>query len=604
MPLPIDVARLKRGTQKVMVFARLRDDVSKQQAQAEMDAIAQRLARQYPASNGGWGVNIITLRDDMLKRAGMGITMLFGTVVFVLLIACGNVANMLLARASARQSEIAVRAALGANRRRLLRQLLTESLLLALSAAVLGLLLSWQSIRLMAYMASRSQIHIPGLAIDHWVLLFGLAVALATVLLFGLAPALHATRVDLVSALKERETGTGADRRARRKRDGLIVAEVALAIVFLLATSMMARMMNRVRQGVSDPGFNMKDLIVFNIEAPEGARPAQIAELNNLILESIRSVPGVQSAGGAESFDFTRAGAGSPRSVFVGGGHESGVHLASVSTITPGFLDAIQIPVLRGRTFIPQDSTASSAVAVINQTMARRYWPGSDPLGKTFKFGTAESKEPWLTVVGVVGDTWNFGPAFSSVYLALPENEGRPVAVAVRALVPPSALIPALKDTVRRIDKSQMLEDMQPALKLASSELGDSSFVIGLIGSFAVLALVLAAAGIYGVMSYNVAERRREIGLRMALGGRRRQVLGQLVRRALALMLGGLLLGGFPVVGFALFQMNRYKLGIAGGNVLMAGGVCLLLLACGFLAALVPAYRAIRVDPMVALRCE
>lgn len=605
LPMTIDPAQAKRGAHNTMVYARLRDGVSKQQAQAEMDAIAKRIERQYPATNTGWGVRIITLRDEMIKRAGMGLGLVFGPVVFVLLIACANVANMLLARASARQQEIAVRAALGAGRARLLRQLLTESLLLALAAGVLGLLLAWQGTRLMALFAASSQVPLPPGQIDSAVLAFALIMTLATVLLFGLAPALHATRVDLVAALKERESRTGSDRRARRKRETLVVLEVTLAIVFLVVTGMAARMIAHVQSAFSNPGFDMTNLILFDIKAAEGARPAEVAALNRQVLESVRGVPGVQSAGASDGLDALVGGGPVSRPIFVPDrARGSGLSLASASYVTPGLLDTIQIPLRRGRTFANEDSIAEPVVAVINETTARRYWAG-DALGKSFKFGVAGPNEPWLTVVGVVADTRTpAGESLPRVYLPAAPADGRTPQLAIRPGVPAKTLIPALQAAIRRIDRNQPVENVQLALATMEARMRQSYFVIGLTGSFAGLAMLLAAAGIYGVMSYNVAERRREIGVRMALGARAGQVLRQLLGRAAGLMVRGLLIGGLPLLAYALVAARQMKLNITTGDVLTVGGAFLLLLGCGLLAAFIPAYRATRVDPMVALRYE
>jgi putative ABC transport system permease protein len=604
LPMTIDPAVMQRGAHNTMVFVRLRDGVSKQQAQAEMETIAKRQERLYPNTNSGWGVHLITLRDEMAYRTGMASAMLFGPVVFVLLIACANVGNMLLARAAARKAEIAVRAALGASRTRLLRQLLTESLLLALCAGGVGLLLASQGMHLMTLLAARSGItQFPSLSTDASVLGFCLALVIVTVLMFGLAPALHATRLDLVKALKERASGTGADRGSRRKREVLIVAEATLAIVFLVITGMLTRMMAHVQSALSNPGFNINGLIALDVVAPEGPRRAA---LNREIVASLRQVPGVQSAGACDGLDLPGGWASPSRPIFVPGAPGgAGAPLALVSNVTPGLLETIQLPLLRGRSFTAEDSTSVPASAVINSAMAQRYWPGADPLGKTFKFGAAGSKEPWLTVVGVVGDTltrnWVKTPL---VYLPIAPNDSRPVEVVVRAAASPVALIPALKAAVRQIDKTQPLEDMQVVADGIDSQLRQSYFVIGITGSFAGLALLLAAAGIYGVMSYNVAERWREIGVRMALGARGGQVLRHLLGRAVALMLCGLLLGGLPPVAYALFFMGRAKMSITSGDAVLVGGAFLLLLACGTLAAFVPAYRATRVDPMIALRYE
>jgi putative ABC transport system permease protein len=610
VPLLLDPDPSKRGQRRLMVVGRLKPGATWKQAQAELGTIAQRLQQAHPGTNAGWGVRAVPLSDEALKKAGLGIVYILGPAILVLLIGCVNVANLLLARAAAREKEIAVRAALGASRLRLLRQLLTESTLLALLGGALGFFLALWGIDLVrsslsgfrAFLAEKIEINVQ-------VLGFALLLSILTPVLFGLVPALHASKPNLTEALKEGMKRPVMNLRGYRLPDLLVVLELVLAVPFLIVTLLFLGVINALES--VEPGFNPKNLLTAHVSLFESRYPDEqrVTAFYRQALDRIAAHPGVQAVGAVDALPSV----GGPRSgshpvtLPEGSTPEAGVPPFPVQrTVSPGYFRAAGIPLRRGRDFSERDDAGSAPVALISETMARRYWPGEDPIGKTFKFGSPETESPWLTVVGVVGNVMinpRLGLMPLQAYLPHRQNPKRNLYLVVRTTGDPLNAVTAVKSAVWSVDKDQPLDYVSTLEQRLSGQFSGQYFLVGLIGAFSGLALALAAVGLYAVMSYSVAQRTHEIGVRMALGARPRDILRLMVGRGMALAVTGL---GMGLAGtFALARLLAHEMVVIGtGNLIPFVVVLLLLFAVALLACYIPARRATKVDPMVALRCE
>jgi len=522
-------------------------------------------------------------------------------VALVLLIACTNVANLLLARAGARRREIAIRSARGADRRRIVRQLLTESALLGAVAAGLGLLLAWALVRAIV----AAEIPLPlmrGISVNGPVLAFTVAATLVTTILFGLAPALAAAHTSLIENLKEGGRGAGEGLRRSRFRSALVVVEVALALLLVIGATL--TILSLARLQAVDPGFNPESVLTAEIVLPRSgyAEPARRANFYRLLLERVTAIPGVKSAGMASHLPFS--GSKSGNDIVAEGappkpGDES---IAFVRSIDPEYFRALQVPLLRGRFFTPRDSSGPP-VAIINQTLARRFWPDQEPAGKRFKAGR---NGPWFTVVGVTADMRNTSladPPDLEYFLPYSMAPGPAMALAVRATLDPMRLASALRAAVRELDKDLPVSDVGTLSASIARSTGVRRFSVTLLAGFALLALVLASVGIYGVVSYSVARRRHEIGIRMSLGAARGHIAGMVVGRAVLLGALGVAIG---VAGsFGLTRLLRTMLyGVSATDPIVFAAAAAFLLAVSALAAYLPARRAAAVDPLAALRDE
>jgi predicted permease len=604
-------------------IARLKAGVTLEQARADMDAIAARLEQQYPDSNKYVGVRIIPLLENYVSDVRRALWVLLGAVGLVLLIACANVANLMLARAAARQRELAVRVALGASRWRIVRQLLTESLLLALVGGALGLLLAQWGVDLILAFSADSLPRTDEIRLDNYVLSFTAAVAILTGIFFGLAPALQASRTDVQEALKETARGTTGGR--HRLRQGLVVAEVALTLVLLIGAGLLIRSFYRLQQ--VNPGFVDENVLSFTISLPEQKYPDENQWLNfyQQVSERLRALPGVQTVsltsrvpmGGNDwQTGFRVAGQPPPPP---GQGHSMEVTLAG-----PDYFRVMGIPLLRGRYFTEQDNRASLNEAqlrglnqrqrirvglqtiIVDEEFARRHWPNEDPVGKQVLWGQGPN-EPPLTVVGVVGRVKLYSPnepaGFVQGYFPFLQLPDSGMSFIVKTTLDPEQLVTAARQQVQAVDPNQPIYDFKTLMQLRAESVAPQRLNLLLLGLFAAVALALAVVGIYGVMSYAVEQRTHEIGLRMALGAQTRDVLKLVVGQAMKLALLGVALGLLGAVALT-GLMKNLLFGVTATDPLTFAGVALLLALVALLACWIPARRAAKVDPLIALRCE
>ncbi|HKC85790.1 MAG TPA: ABC transporter permease [Blastocatellia bacterium] len=587
------------------VVGRLKPGVSLEQASAAMNTIAGRLGESYPQTNAGWGVNLIPLREELVGKVSLFLLTLFGAVLFVLLIACVNVANLLLARAATRRKENAIRAALGAGRLRLLRQFLTENLLLAALGGGLGLALAFCSLDALIAL---SPDNVPGLAkatIDGRVLGFTLALSLLTTLLFGLVPAWQASKPDLNDTLKEgghRTTG-GAGRRAH---NALVVAEVAASVVLLVGAGLMIR--SFIRLQAVEPGFNSNNVLTMKIMLPPnkyGENHQSIAFFRQA-LERIKTIPGVVSAGAVQdlplyqnTMNYAFSIEGRPDAPAASRPE------AAYRAVTEDYFRTMGIPLLQGRAFTADDNLQTEPVVIINQTMARRFWPDEDPLGKGIRFG--EPNDPACTVIGVVGDVKHLGLADDEVAAIYQPHAQKRFAwlrwmtIVVRAKAAPLSLIAPIRSRIAEVDRAQPVYDIATMEQLLTKSITQPRFSTFLFGLFALLALTLVAVGLYGVMSYAVAQRAHEIGLRIALGAKMRDVLTLVIGRGMKLTLLGIAIGLTGAIALT-GVLKTLLFNVGATDPLTFAGVAALLLVVALLACYLPARRATKVDPMTALR--
>ncbi len=602
LPPAPEPTRDERGSNNYYVVARLKQGVTAAHAQAEMDAINHGLAEQHPEDRG-LGVKVSGWQQQVGGEVRPALLILMVAIALVLLIACANVANLLLARGAARHREAAVRQALGAGRARLIRQLLTESALLAVFGGAGGLLIAYRGLDVLLRLTP----DIPRLAettIDPRVLLFTVALTLATGLIFGIVPALQGSKIDLHDALKESGTRLTAGSTRARMRSVLVIAEMALALMLLAGAGLLVRSFVSVQE--IDPGFIAKNLLTATVMLPPSKYPEpwRQAAFFREVMERIASIPGVESAGAADSAPMLSNDAG-PVSIE---GHqprpgEMEIH-AERPKITPDYFRAMGIRLLRGRTFTWADNESAPQVAMINEAAARQYWPNEDAMGKRVRLddgGTA-----WRQVIGVVGDVRQDGLAKAGrpeVYAPLAQSPVPYMVLAVRTRVAPESLVGAVRRAVKAVDKDQPLFQIQTMQQVVDDSVSGRRFQMSLLAIFASVALGLAAIGIYGLMSYSVSQRGHEIGIRMALGAKRAEVLRLVVGQGMLLAMIGVALG----IGGALLLtrfLSGLLYGVGANDPVTFFGVAVLLSAVAALASFIPAWRAARIDPMEALRYE
>jgi putative ABC transport system permease protein len=589
------------------VIARLKPDVKLDKARAAMSTIASQLEQQYPATNTGRGIELAALRENEVSSIRPGLLLLLGAVGFVLLIACANVSSLLLAKAAARRKEMAIRAALGASRRRLVSQMLTESALIAAIGGGTGTLLAvWG----MDILISLNPGDIPRLAdarIDGRVLGFTLILSILTALIFGLVPALSASKPDLQEAI--RETGSTSETHSRLKLHNLlIVSEVAVALVLLVGAGLMIRSFLRLHE--VDPGFNTENMLTLRLWLPAsryGSNEQQTAFFQQLI-DRIETVPGIKSVGAIQDLPL-RANRMGFKFVIEGRAATKSAEEpdAAYRAITPEYFRTMSIPLIQGREFFRQDERTSTPVVIINQSMARQFWPGEDPIGKRIRFG--ERDAPWYSIVGIAGDVKHMGldaKEGAAIYQPYAQKQFsflRWMTLVIRTDAQPTSLIAAVRSQVHALDNDQPVYDIATLDQLLSNSIAKPRFYTALLGAFAVLALILASVGTYGVMSFSVNQRRREIGIRLAMGARRGDIFKLVVGRGLLLALTGVAIG----LGGALALtrvMSGLLFGVSATDPMTFIMISLLLTGVALVACFVPARRATRVDPMVALRYE
>ncbi|HEV2663341.1 MAG TPA: ABC transporter permease [Blastocatellia bacterium] len=611
-PLMLDPAlapwHANRSHHIIHVIGRLKPDVSLAQAQAAMDVLARQLEQQYPKSNAGWGARLRTFYDWLVpEQVRRSVLVLFAAVGFVLLIACANVANLTLARASTRRREMAIRAAMGAGRLRVMRQLLTESLLLAGLGGLAGALLARWGAQLIK---ASSALNIPRLdetRLDLRALGFTLTVSLLTGLIFGLAPAWQASKLDLNETLKEGGRGGGVARRGLR--GALVIGEVALALVLLLSAGLMIRSFANLQN--APLGFAPENVLAMQINLPGFNMPgskygekAQRVNFYNQLLERMRATPGVVDAAAVTQLPLF-SGASWAQEITLEG-REAAPSDAKLSArtfaATPRYFQTMGIPLLQGRDFTEQDSGDGPLSFIVSESFARRFWPNENPIGKRFRASPAF--DMFGTVVGVIGNVRNVslesegGPAFYFSYGRI----GMPaLAVIVRTVAPPETMAAALRAPIASLDRDLPVYNVRTLDQLVYNSAGQPRFQTALLSFFGAIALLLAAIGVYGVMAYAVSQRMREIGLRMALGAQTRDVLKLVVRQGLALSLIGV------AIGLALaFGLTRFLSGllyqVSATDALTFALIPLLLVGVTLLACYLPARRAIKVDPLLALR--
>jgi putative ABC transport system permease protein len=607
VPLDLSFGALSRGVRQVMVIGRLKAGVSKEKAQADMNNLAHRLAQAFPGTNKGWDVQVVLLQDEINKRLGLTLVFIMGPVVLVLLIACANVANLLLARASAREKEMAVRAALGAGRLRLIRQLLSENLMLASLAGALGLLLGAWGMGILRSLFPTAMNGAPvALRLDARVLGFALLLCLLTPLLFGLAPALYASKLDLNETLKEGRRGSRAGG-SHRLREYLVVSEVGLAVALLGLGGLLTRLF--LLLGGAKPSFEMKNLLTMTVSLSESAYPrdTDVAAFYRRVLESARTIPGVESVGVVNHLPILWETHTSLQPVSLEGGSGAQTRASTiVLRASPGYFRALRIPLRRGQALREQDTAGAVRVALINETLARS-WQGEDPIGRRLRLEGLGPEQPWITVVGVVGDVIIDArkTPLAGVYLPSAQNPERAMTFVVRTLTPPLGFQEPMKRALWAVDKEQPVEDLRTGEQMVSDELAGPFAMVEMVVAFAVLALVLASAGVFSVMSYVVAQRTHEIGVRMSLGARPRDVLKLVVKDALALIGSGVVVGLAGAFAFGrLLGHELTDIGISPYDPITFSCVSLLLMAAALLACYLPARRATKVDPIVALRYE
>jgi putative ABC transport system permease protein len=609
--VPIALTQQEAGNRNrhyLEVVGRLRPGVSLAQAQSEMSTIAARLQQQYPQSNAELGAVVQPLQEHLVGDIKPALLVLLGAVGLVLLIACANVANLLLARAAVRQKEIAVRVALGAKRSRLIRQFLTESVLLSTLGGVVGLAIAYGGLILLKAFIPENISQAREISIDLKVLAFTFLVSVATGLIFGLAPAIQAARFNQIDTLKEggRDAATGGS--GKRLRGLLVTAEVAISLVLLIGAGLLINSFLRLRN--VDPGFRTDNLLTMKIVLPEPKyeemerRSAFYTELVN----RVQSLAGVRSAAVTSNLPLYRQG----NSISIGiegqpappPGQE---RIIVTRIISPRYFDTMSIPVLQGRGLTEQDTETTPNVVVISETMARRYWPGEDAVGKRIAVGRIRKPADWIQVVGVAKDVRQFElnaepkPQMYLTYRQAGFFDSRDLVV--KTDVDPASMAATVRKAVWEIDKDQPVSNIQTMDQILADSIARQRFSMLVLAIFAAVALVLAGVGIYGVMSYSVAQRTHEIGIRMALGAQTGAVLKLAVGYGMKLVIAGIAIG--LVAAFALTRvMSTLLFGVTATDPTTFTLISLLLIAVAVVASYVPARRATRVNPIIALRYE
>ena len=597
-----------RQSHEFYVIGRLKPGVSIRSAQADIDNIAARLEQQYPETNTSLGATVFPIVADTVRKYDTGVWVAMGAVAFVLLIACANVANLMLARASGRHREIALRAALGATRWRIVRQLLTESVIVALLGGVLGIIVAvWGLDALRAANPGDAARFAPGwgqLGINLPVLAFTIGLSVFSGLVFGLAPALQVSKPNLNESLKEGSRQSSG--RSHGLRSSLVVFEIALSLVLLVCAGLFFRSFLTLFK--TDPGFDPDHVLTMSLILPRAKYKdePQSAAFYKELVQRVKATPGVEAAaavnflplgGSNASDDYLVEGEPQPAR-----GHENE---GRYRVCTVDYFSTMRIPIVKGRAFTEQDKAGATPVVIVNETLARKHWPGQDPIGKRIRFDYPIDKAPWMEIVGVSKDvrhelTLEVTP---ELYLPHAQDSWNSMVLVARTNVDPASLAGAIRQTVWAIDKDQPVFDVRTMEEVRSLSVGLQTFSSLMIGIFAGIALLLASIGIYGVMAFVVAQRTQEIGIRMALGARGVDVLRLVLTNGMKLAIIGLLIGLAVSWGVTRF-FAKLLVGVKPTDLLTFSVVSACLLATAFLACYVPARRATKVDPLEALRYE
>ncbi len=607
LPYAVDYAQQERGSHGLTVIARMKPGVTLAQAQEEMNAIAAHLYPLYYTTTG-FEVKVVSLHGDIVKKMRPALLVLLVAVGFVLLIACANVANLLLARAATREREIAMRAALGAGRSRLIRQLLTESLFLAILGGALGLVLAVWGIDVLLSLAPPDLPRIGDVRVNLGVLLFTLAATTVTGLLFGLVPALRASKINLTTALKDGGRGVAGNLTSQRLRSLIVIAEIALSLVLLVGAGLMMRSFLRLNQ--VDPGFDAHNLLTMKVSLPRAKykEGAQAINFYQQLIEKIQALPGIESAAaisqlplsndywsGTLTFDGVTANAER--------GNQASFEVDQ-RTITPEYFTTMKTPLIEGRFFTAHDLRDEPRAAIIDETLARRLWPNASPIGRRLTFGQFPDKPDfWIEIVGVVKHIRHHNleaDLSEQVYYPTPFSR---MTLAIRTTSEPQNFVASVRQAVQSLDPDQPIYHIRTMDELMARALAPARFTLLLLVLFAAVAAVLAMVGIYGVMAHNVAQRTPEIGVRMALGAQRGDVLRMVVWQGMKLALPGV---GIGIVAASLLTslMETLLFGISATDPLTFAVIALILMIVALAACFVPARRATKIDPMIALHYE
>jgi putative ABC transport system permease protein len=597
--------RQRRG-RFARAVARLKPGVTFEQAQNEMNVIAARLEQQYPEFDTKWGVNVVPLRTQFTGEIRKPLLILLGAVGFVLLIACANVANILLARASSRKREIAVRAGLGASRWRIARQLLTESLLLSLVGGSCALLLAWWGTKALVALSPPGLMDLRNATVSLPVLGFTFALTLITGVVFGLAPALEAARFDLNSSLKEGGKNVGGGSHAHLLRSIFVVLQVAFALVLLVGAGLFMKSLGRLRS--VEPGFNAENLLTMRVSLPARKYDSdpKMLDFFSRVSEQLRAIPGVTAVGAINTLPFAGPHSGTRMQIEGQPQLPPGQQLTTGICVTDAnYFQAMQIPLKRGRLFSEQEAKEMRHVVVVNETFARNNFPGQDPLGKRVTINMKDENAP-TEIIGIVGDTKHLGLDTENEALAYwpqPELVYSSMTFVIRTTGEATSVAPAARNVIANVDPEQPIGEVNTMQGLLATSIARSRFNATLLGVFSLVALVMAAVGIYGVMSYSVQQRTHEIGLRMALGAQQRDVLRLVIRQGIAVGLCGVAAGLLMSFGLTrLIVSLLFEVPATDGRTFAAVAAGLFLIT--LLACYVPARRATKVDPLVALRYE
>jgi putative ABC transport system permease protein len=602
-PLALNPANASRGGHFLGVVARMKSGVTVQAADAEMRGVSERLAREYPDNSAGESARVVLLQDQIVGAIRPALLTLFAAVGFVVLIACANVANLLLVRAAVREKEIAIRSALGANRRRLFAQVLAESLVLAVAGGALGLGIAYLGLPAIMKLSAGSIPRAADVAIDRHVLLFAAAASLATGLIFGIVPAWQSARTGIGAVLKEggRSSTTGG---SRWIRSGLLVVEVALSIILLTGAALLLRSFDRLTN--VEPGFDPDRVLAWRVSLPQKAYAdaAHVTQFYDAVIDKLEAQPGIRFAGLVQtlpmqgdyllSFDIRGHAPALP-------GHGTSANYRAVSA---DYFSALGVPLLKGRAFARSDRTATQPVAIVDQAFVDKYFPNQDPIGQGIHMGNGHKE--FFDVVGVVGNI-HYGGLDSvpgpTMYVPIPQDTFNTIWMVARTEGDPASVAAAARQAVREIDPLLPTYSMMPMTQIVSESVAERRFSMMLLGLFAVIALFLAAVGLYGVVAYSVQQRTREIGLRMAIGAAPGDVLKLIVGGALKLALAGVVLGLAGAAAFArLAQTLLFE--VTPSDPASYAATAAVLFSVAMIACYAPTRRAMRVDPTTALQAE
>ena len=597
--------RALRGIHDFAVVARLKPTVTVARAQAEMDTISKRLERQYPVDNTGWGAIVLPMHDEIVGDARFALLVLLGAVGFVMLIASANLANLLLAKTVGRSKEIAVRAALGASRRRVVQQILCETVLLGLMSGAVGLLVAQLSLNTIVTYITGTIPRTSEITLDSRVMLFTLGVSLVAGMIAGLAPAWRLTRPNIQGTLNQGLTRTATGAHDRRLRNALVVSEVALALVLLAGAGLLIRTVGSLR--AVDPGFDQHNVLaaVIALPQPKYPKPEDRVRFSRQVVERLRSLPGVEAASAIDSLPMT---GGSTQPVEIEGGPAQVMSKqpeVAVRRVMPGYLRTAGMRLVAGRDFTDADTADRLPVVLVSEAMARQFWPNDNPVGKrltlTFRPGVVRE------VVGVVSDVklrgLDFADPVSALYTPFAQSQIGLISLVVRTSVPPKTVTSSVGAAIHEIDRDLPLLGVRTLDEVVGASMAQQRFAMELLAAFAGLALLLAAIGIYSVLSWTVRQRVREIGIRRALGAPTQDVIRMVVIEGLKPALLGVALGLVSALALGRL-MTALVFGVSPHDVATLSSVSVILTMCAVTATLVPAYRATRVDPVIALRDE